>query len=119
MATAMTTGRPPFPPFTRDRAIQKVRPAEDGWNTRDPAMVALAYAIDSRWRNRPKLPCGNYDCSQVGCLGRLTLRLAGLPTQEAQQFGVYFFRVRPRDAMRTVLHDQQARPFDKLGGARS
>jgi uncharacterized protein len=51
MATQTTT-RPPLPPFTRETAIQKVRPAEDGWNTRDPAKVALAYAIDSRWRNR-------------------------------------------------------------------
>jgi len=42
----------PLPPFSRESAIQKVRLAEDGWNTRDPAKVALAYAIDSRWRNR-------------------------------------------------------------------
>ena len=52
MATATTPARPPFPPFTRDSAMQKVRLAEDAWNTRDPAKVALAYAIDSRWRNR-------------------------------------------------------------------
>src|SRR5690349_23592825 len=52
MATATTPGRPPLPPLTRESAIQKVRLAEDGWNTRDPAKVALAYAIDSRWRNR-------------------------------------------------------------------
>jgi uncharacterized protein len=52
MATATTPGRPPLPPFTRESAIQKVRLAEDGWNTRDPAKVALAYAIHSRWRNR-------------------------------------------------------------------
>jgi uncharacterized protein DUF1348 len=58
MATAMTPGRPPFPPFTRDSAIQKVRLAEDGWNTRDPAKVALAYAIDSRWRNRAEFVNG-------------------------------------------------------------
>jgi len=51
MATA-TTARPPLPPFTRESAIQKVRLAEDGWNSRDPAKVALAYTIDSRWRNR-------------------------------------------------------------------
>src|SRR6202040_256862 len=42
------------------------------------------------------------------------LRLAGLPPQEAQQFGVDFFRVCPRDAVWTVFHDQQARPFDEL-----
>jgi len=44
--------RPPLPPFTRETAIQKVRLAEDGWNSRDPEKVALAYALDSRWRNR-------------------------------------------------------------------
>jgi uncharacterized protein len=52
MGTASTPARPPFPPFTRDTAMQKVRLAEDGWNTRNPAKVALAYAIDARWRNR-------------------------------------------------------------------
>lgn len=44
--------RPPLPPFTLDTAIQKVRAAEDGWNTRNPQKVALAYTPDSRWRNR-------------------------------------------------------------------
>jgi hypothetical protein len=52
MGTATTSARPPFPPFTRDSAMQKVRLAEDAWNTRDNAKVAPAYAIDSRWRNR-------------------------------------------------------------------
>jgi len=44
--------RPPFPPFTEQSAVQKIRAAEDGWNGRDPAKVALAYTPDSRWRNR-------------------------------------------------------------------
>ncbi len=44
--------RPPLPPFTEDTAAQKVRAAEDGWNSRDPAKVALAYTPDSQWRNR-------------------------------------------------------------------
>ena len=44
--------RAPVPPFTREDAIAKVRAAEDGWNTRDPQRVALAYTVDSRWRNR-------------------------------------------------------------------
>jgi len=44
--------RPPLPPFTHESAIQKVRMAEDAWNSRDPARVALAYSVDSRWRNR-------------------------------------------------------------------
>ncbi|TAL03004.1 MAG: nuclear transport factor 2 family protein [Porticoccaceae bacterium] len=44
--------RPPLPPFTRETAAQKVRMAEDAWNSRDPQRVALAYTPDSRWRNR-------------------------------------------------------------------
>ncbi|WP_353980267.1 nuclear transport factor 2 family protein [Salinicola endophyticus] len=44
--------RPPLPPFDRDSAIRKVRLAEDGWNSRDPDKVALAYTADTRWRNR-------------------------------------------------------------------
>src|SRR5580698_961469 len=53
----MTT-RPPLPPFTREAAIQKVRLAEDGWNTRDAEKVALAYSLDSRWRNRSEFVNG-------------------------------------------------------------
>jgi uncharacterized protein len=44
--------RPPLPPFTQENAIQKVRAAEDAWNTREPARVAQAYTEDSQWRNR-------------------------------------------------------------------
>jgi nuclear transport factor 2 (NTF2) superfamily protein len=44
--------RPPLPPFTRETAIQKIRLAEDAWNSRDPEKVSLAYTPDSRWRNR-------------------------------------------------------------------
>ena len=44
--------RPPVPPFTEETAIQKVRMAEDGWNSRDPEKVSLVYTIDSTWRNR-------------------------------------------------------------------
>ena len=47
-----TEARPPFPPFTRETAIQKVRQGEDGWNNRAPDKVALAYSLDTRWRNR-------------------------------------------------------------------
>lgn len=50
--------RPPLPPFTRDSAIIKVRKAEDAWNGRDPAKVALAYTPDSRWRNRSEFLTG-------------------------------------------------------------
>jgi nuclear transport factor 2 (NTF2) superfamily protein len=44
--------RPPLPPFTPESAIEKVRRAEDAWNSRDPEKVSLAYTVDSRWRNR-------------------------------------------------------------------
>lgn len=50
--------RPPLPPFDRESAIQKVRLVEDGWNSRDPEKVSLAYAIDSRWRNRAEFVTG-------------------------------------------------------------
>ena len=53
--------RPPLPPFTMETALQKVRLAEDGWNTRDPARVALAYTLDSRWRNRAEFITGRVD----------------------------------------------------------
>ena len=48
----MEDERPPLPPFTVEGATVKVRLAEDGWNSRDPAKVSLAYTPDSRWRNR-------------------------------------------------------------------
>lgn len=50
--------RPPLPPFTAETAAQKVRLAEDAWNSRDPHRVALAYTVDSRWRNRTEFPRG-------------------------------------------------------------
>jgi hypothetical protein len=50
--------RPPFPPFTPETAAQKVRLAEDAWNSRDPQRVALAYTPDSEWRNRAEFPKG-------------------------------------------------------------
>jgi nuclear transport factor 2 (NTF2) superfamily protein len=49
------------PPFNRDTAAQKVRLAEDGWNSRDPEKVALAYSIDSRWRNRAEFVNGRQE----------------------------------------------------------
>ena len=48
----MSDSRPPLPPFTASTAIQKVRGAEDGWNSCDPQRVSLAYAVDCYWRNR-------------------------------------------------------------------
>lgn len=56
--------RPPLPPFTRETAIQKVRMAEDAWNTRDPQRVAGAYTVDSRWRNRAEFPVGREEIVQ-------------------------------------------------------
>lgn len=54
----MSTSRPPLPPFTRESAIEKVRLAEDGWNSRDPAKVSLAYTLDTQWRNRAEFVNG-------------------------------------------------------------
>lgn len=54
----MSESRPPFPPFTRETAAQKIRGAEDAWNTCDPERVSLAYAKDSRWRNRSEVFSG-------------------------------------------------------------
>ena len=53
--------RPPFPPFTRETAAQKVRMAEDAWNSRDPEKVSLAYTPDSRWRNRSEFINGRQE----------------------------------------------------------
>jgi predicted pyridoxine 5'-phosphate oxidase superfamily flavin-nucleotide-binding protein len=53
----MNAQRPPLPPFTQESAVEKVRLAEDGWNSRDPEKVALAYTVDSYWRNRA-VSCG-------------------------------------------------------------
>ena len=50
--------RPPLPPFTRQTATQKVRLAEDGWNSRDPERVSLVYTVDSQWRNRAEFFSG-------------------------------------------------------------
>ena len=53
-----SNNRPPLPPFTRETAAQKIRLAEDAWNSRDPDRVALAYSPDSRWRNRTEFLSG-------------------------------------------------------------
>ncbi len=50
--------KPPIPPFTTETATQKVRMAEDAWNTRDPDRVVLVYTEDTRWRNRVEFPVG-------------------------------------------------------------
>ena len=57
MTTTIET-RPPIPPFTRETAMQKVRMAEDGWNSREPQRVLMAYAQNSQWRNRNQFLTG-------------------------------------------------------------
>ena len=54
----MTETKPPLPPFTPESAAQKVRMAEDAWNTRDPQRVSMAYTPDSVWRNRAEFFAG-------------------------------------------------------------
>lgn len=56
--------KPPLPPFTQETAIQKVRMAEDAWNTRDPDRVVLVYTGDTRWRNRAEFPVGREQVRQ-------------------------------------------------------
>ena len=63
--SSTTEVRPPLPPFTRESAIEKVRLAEDGWNTRDAAKVALAYSLDTRWRNRTEFANGRDEARAV------------------------------------------------------
>lgn len=53
--------RPPLPPFSEATALEKVRKAEDAWNSRDPKRVALAYTADSKWRNRAEFLSGRAD----------------------------------------------------------
>jgi len=56
--------RPPLPPFTAESAAQKVRMAEDAWNTGDPDRVVLVYTEDTRWRNRAEFPVGREQVRQ-------------------------------------------------------
>jgi len=57
--------KPPLPPFTQETAVQKVRMAEDAWNTRDPERVSLVYTEDTRWRNRTEFPVGREQVRQL------------------------------------------------------
>jgi uncharacterized protein len=58
MNTTTVETRPPVPPFTRESAVQKVRGAEDAWNSRDPDRVVKVYTEDTLWRNRAEFPRG-------------------------------------------------------------
>ena len=60
----MSEPRPPLPPFTPDTARQKVRGAEDAWNSRDPDRVASVYTVDTVWRNRAEFPQGREQVRQ-------------------------------------------------------
>ena len=60
----MTDTKPPLPPYTAETAAQKVRLAEDAWNSRDPEKVSLAYTPDSKWRNRAEFVTGRAEIVQ-------------------------------------------------------
>jgi len=62
--TSTENPRPPFPPFDEQSAVQKVRMAEDAWNTRNPERVSLAYTPDSKWRNRSEFLSGRVEIVQ-------------------------------------------------------
>lgn len=74
------TARPPLPPFTLETAVQKIRMAEDAWNSRDPERVSLAYTPDSRWRNRAEFFTGR--AAIVACLKRKVVPGASLPPDQ-------------------------------------
>jgi len=61
---AAEPSRPPLPPFTLESATQKVRLAEDGWNSRDADNVSLAYSLDTQWRNRAEFTSGREEARQ-------------------------------------------------------
>lgn len=60
----MIEKRPPFPPFTLETALQKVKMAEDAWNSKDPERVSLAYSVDTEWRNRAEFMRGRDQVKQ-------------------------------------------------------
>ncbi|MGH7077801.1 MAG: DUF1348 family protein, partial [Acetobacteraceae bacterium] len=82
----MPASRPPLPPFTAETAAQKVRGAEDAWNSRDPERVALGYTEDTRWRNRSEFLNGRAEI--IGFLKRKWAReLDYRLTKEVWSFG--------------------------------
>jgi uncharacterized protein len=83
--------RPPLPPFTAETAAQKTRLAEDAWNTRDPAKVALAYSVDSVWRNRAEFIRGReaieaFLIQQVGSRAGVSADQGGLAVRFAYEW---------------------------------
>ena len=79
------TSRPPLPPFTLETAIQKVRMAEDAWNTRDPQRVAEAYTSDSQWRNSAEFPTGR---------DQIVAEVLAEAEQAATEFGIEIIDIR-------------------------
>src|SRR5271156_3106272 len=89
----MPESRPPFPPFTDESAVQKVRAAEDAWNSCDPPRVALGYSVESYWRNRAEFIQGRpaiitflarkwereLDRDGLGCLNSFPRMISGVP----------------------------------------
>jgi uncharacterized protein len=83
--------RPPLPPFTAETAAQKTRLAENAWNTRDPAKVALAYSVDSVWRNRAEFIRGReaieaFLIQQVGSRAEVSADQGGLAVRFAYEW---------------------------------
>lgn len=93
MAAEPPPRRPPLPPFTRESAIQKVRLAEDGWNSRDAGRVALAYSLDSRWRNRCEFLTGRAEIIAF-LSGKWSKELDYRPIKELWAFGTDRIAVR-------------------------
>jgi uncharacterized protein len=86
-------GRPPLPPFLEPGAIEKVRLAEDGWNSRDPAKVAQAYSLDSEWRNRAEFIRGREQI-ETFLVRKWTLELDYRLIKELWTFGGHRIAVR-------------------------
>ncbi len=87
--TANPNSRPPFPPFTRETAAQKVRMAEDAWNTRDPERVSLAYTVDSTWRNRAEFLSGRI--AELVSAGQVDARPAHAPKPGGDEGAPHIF----------------------------
>jgi uncharacterized protein len=86
-------GRPPLPPFLEPGAIEKVRLAENGWNSRDPAKVAQAYSLDSEWRNRAEFIRGREQI-ETFLVRKWTLELDYRLIKELWTFGGHRIAVR-------------------------
>jgi uncharacterized protein len=102
--------KPPLPPFTLESATQKVRMAEDAWNSRDPDRVVLVYTDDTRWRNRAEFPVGREQVRQF-LIRKWSRELDYRLIKELWTFGG------PRIAVRFAYewHDDSAQWFRSYG----